>query len=126
MNNLYEEVSGLDVFIRMFNGDTVQYWDCEGWYEANPFDWSVSDLKDGDYKFRVKRKVINNDVEIPQTFPPKYGEEYWYIFPSTEMLYKTNYEDDRFDEIKKLLGYYKTKEDALLAFKTLSKAITGE
>ena len=66
MDSLYEEVSGLDVFIRMFDGEVVQYFAGEKWSEANPFNWSVSNLKDGDFKFRVKRptETLTKDERV--------------------------------------------------------------
>ena len=127
MDSLYEEVSGLDVFIRMFDGEVVQYFAGEKWSEANPFNWSVSNLKDGDFKFRVKRPTLKINVEIPKPFTPKHGEEYWYVCSSaTEKVNNTVYGGLGVDKTNQMLGCYKTKEDALLVFQTLSKAVLGE
>ena len=127
MINLYEEVSGLDVFIRMFDGEVVQYFDGEKWSEANPFNWSVSNLKDGDFKFRVKRPTLKINVEIPQPFTPKHGEEYWAFSNIHPKCVSKSLCGSRGENLsRKLLGCYKTKEDALLVFETLSKAVLGE
>ena len=127
MDNLYEEVNGLDVFIRMFGGEIVQYFDGETWKEAKPFDWGVSDLNGGGFKFRIKRPTLKISVEIPQPFTPKQGENYWYIFPTyIDPVRQTTWDDRQLDAINKRCGCYKTEEDALLVFKALTKAIYGE
>ena len=79
------------------------------------------------FKFRVKRQTLKINVEIPKPFTPKHGEEYWYICSTaTEKACKTVYGGDGVDKTNQMLGYYKTKEDALLALEILSKAVLGE
>ena len=125
MGNLYEEVSGIEAFTRAYDGEYAQYSTNNSemsWLSFEKCSWDFDELRGNTFKFRVKRQTLKINVEIPKPFTPKHGEEYWYICSTaTEKAYKTVYSG----EGDQMLGCYKTKEDALLAFEILSKAVLG-
>ena len=78
MDNLYEEVSGIEAFNRFFNGEYAQFlYNDNKWYSFEVICWSVDKLKSGQFRFRVKRPTLKINIEIPQPLTPEYSEEYW-------------------------------------------------
>ena len=128
MDNLYKEVSGIEAFTRAYDGEYAQYsTNNSDWCSFEKCSWDFDELRGKTFKFRVKRQTLKINVEIPKPFTPKHGEEYWYVCSlATENVNKTVYGGDGVDKTNQMLGYYKTKEDALLAFEILSKAVLGE
>ena len=130
MGNLYEEVSGIEAFTRAYDGEYAQYSTNNSemsWLSFEKCSWDFDELRGKTFKFRVKRQTLKINVEIPKPFTPKHGEEYWYICSTAiQKAYKTIQDGGSLDKLNQMLGCYKTKEDALLAFEILSKAVLGE
>ena len=128
MDNLYKEVSGIEAFNRAYDGEYAQYsTDNNVWCSFKIYSWNLDELRSEALKFRVKRQTLKINVAIPKPFTPKHGEEYWYICSTAiEKAHKTIQDGGSLDKLNQMLGCYKTKEDALLAFEILSKAVLGQ
>ncbi|MFP0526842.1 hypothetical protein ACLDWI_18600 [Acinetobacter baumannii] len=89
-------ISGAEALRALADGKEV-----EGFSEENE-EWipivyfSVQEVVNGLYKFRLKPQTIKVELELPKPFEPKDGETYWHIYPSAEKGYHfvRSFEDD--------------------------------
>lgn len=115
-------ISGADVLRALADGKEV-----EGFSEENE-EWipivyfSVQEVVNGLYKFRLKPQTIKVELELPKPFEPKVGDLYWCIAMTNLRGYTQKvYKDDGDDECLIHLGAYRTEEEIKQVVEQLRK-----
>ncbi len=115
-------ISGADALRALADGKEV-----EGFSEENE-EWipivyfSVQEVVNGLYKFRLKPQTIKLELELPKPFEPQMGDRYWIIHPA----FKRGYTECMFGEADKheafqQFGAYRTEDDVKKAVEQLRK-----
>ena len=120
-------ISGKEAFDEAYDGELVEYLviGCSNWCDFNKEDWGVSDLKSGNYKFRLKPRTITiNGIEVPVPFEPKCGDMVWCLSELTPSGYeaRTAYEPEDFFSN---LGYWRTEEEIKQVVAALRQVFGG-
>ena len=107
-----ELISGKEALIALANGEDVEF------YHNNCWSWVgemivIKHFVDDVFRFRLKPRTITiNGIEVPATFEPKIGEEYWCFSTQTRLgyghnTYKSECEDRRYVS----MGAWRTEEE---------------
>lgn len=115
-------ISGAEALRALADGKEV-----EGFSEENE-EWipivyfSVQDVVNGLYKFRLKPQTIKLELELPKPFEPKVGDIYWFLSP----FYSTGYDhctfaNDSSDKLHVQYGAYRSEDDVKKAVEQLRK-----
>ncbi|EPP3506140.1 hypothetical protein ACUN5M_000318 [Acinetobacter baumannii] len=115
-------ISGADALRALADGKEV-----EGFSEENE-EWipivyfSVQEVVNGLYKFRLKPQTIKLELELPKPFEPKVGDIYWFLSP----FYSTGYDhctfaNDSADKLHVQYGAYRSEDDVKKAVEQLRK-----
>ncbi|HCW6159855.1 hypothetical protein WFD44_12670 [Acinetobacter baumannii] len=108
-------ISGADVLRALADGKEV-----EGFSEENE-EWipivyfSVQEVVNGLYKFRLKPQTIKLELELPKPFEPKDGEKYWIISDD----YENGYTSSTYPRVT--IGAWKTEEEIKQVVEQLRK-----
>ncbi len=115
-------ISGADALRALADGKEV-----EGFSEENE-EWipivyfSVQEVVNGLYKFRLKPQTIKLELELPKPFEPKDGDEYFYISTLQNCLYSHDvWSDEPADITQAAFGAYRTEDDVKKAVEQLRK-----
>ncbi|MEG1089823.1 MAG: hypothetical protein RSE38_00775 [Acinetobacter sp.] len=120
-----ELISGKEAFDKAYDGELVEYLviGCSNWCDFNKEDWGVSDLKSGNYKFRLKPRTITlNNIEIPAPFEPKEGDKYWHIDTDFDGGYGVK---ENLSESSMQLGAWRTEEEIKQVVSALRSVFKG-
>lgn len=115
-------ISGAEALRALADGKEV-----EGFSEENE-EWipivyfSVQEVVNGLYKFRLKPQTIKLELELPKPFEPKMGDIYWFLSP----FYSTGYDhctfaNDSSDKLHVQYGAYRSEDDVKKAVEQLRK-----
>ncbi|MEI1669004.1 hypothetical protein V8P76_18585, partial [Acinetobacter baumannii] len=115
-------ISGAEALRALADGKEV-----EGFSEENE-EWipivyfSVQEVVNGLYKFRLKPQTIKLELELPKPFEPKEGDEYFYISTLQHCLYSHDvWSDEPADITQAAFGAYRTEDDVKQAVEQLRK-----
>ena len=106
-------ISGKEALIALANGEEVQiwngniWWDVEGGYQIDVF------LKT-ERKFRLKPRTITlNGIEVPAPFEPKVGEGYFYLNAKYKVGYSKTMREPLCNQDNKNIenGAWRTEEE---------------
>ena len=109
-----ELISGKDALIAFANGEEVQIWNGNIWWDVEG-DYQINVFLKTERKFRLKPRTITiNSIEVPAPFEPKEGDIFYYLnddYPYGYMwLRKTQDHNFKFgawrteDEIKQVVA----------------------
>ena len=102
-----ELISGKEALIAIANGEVVEFcyrdvWDSIG--EMIVIDHFMNDK----FKFRLKPRTITlNGFEVPASFKPEIGEQYYYLWDCRGGYSSTSYKDS--DPV--VIGAWRTEEE---------------
>ena len=83
-------ISGKDALIALANGEEVQIWNGNIWWDVEG-DYQIDIFLKTERKFRLKPRTITiNGIEMPAPFEPKEGEMYFYLNPHAHAGYGPN------------------------------------
>ena len=119
MSNL---ISGKEALIALANDRDVEYLD------ENLNEWVCMDMAHHfKRKFRLKPRTITiNGIELPATFEPKEGEEYWMVCSNEDRGYGHNdFESVSEDERWMQFGAWRTEEEIKQVVAALRKVFGG-
>ncbi|AFV51529.1 hypothetical protein AVT64_gp54 [Acinetobacter phage YMC11/12/R2315] len=100
--------------------------EAEGFSEENE-EWvpivyfTVQEVVNGLYKFRIKPQTVKLELELPKPFEPKVGEEYFYISHTNSGYDSDIYEGTNTDECRTQMGCWRTKAEAKQVVEQLRK-----
>ncbi|HCM9740763.1 TPA: hypothetical protein N5O32_001842 [Acinetobacter baumannii] len=105
-------ISGAEALRALADGKEV-----EGFSEENE-EWipivyfSVQEVVNGLYKFRIKPQTIKLELELPKPFEPEEGEKYWWINPNAKLGYEWDTNDlERTDFNRIAMSVWRTEEE---------------
>lgn len=105
-------ISGADVLRALADGKEV-----EGFSEENE-EWipivyfSVQEVVNGLYKFRLKPQTVKLELELPKPFEPEEGEKYWWINPNAKLGYEWDTNDlERTDFNRIAMSVWRTEDE---------------
>lgn len=121
-------ISGKEALIALANGEDVQYW-CENdpsiqkrWTTIRSFsEYKLSCFLEDKprFEFRLKPRTIKIEIEVPEPFVPKEGEDCFVISP---------WQDDGWDYAKGSsdhvgqFGFFRTKDEIKQVVEALRQA----
>ena len=115
-------ISGAEALRALADGKDV-----EGFSEENE-EWipivyfTVQEVVNGLYKFRLKPQTIKLELEFPKPFEPKVGEIYWYLTTSNSKGYDWNqFQSVMGDEFYCQFGAYRTEDEIKQVVEQLRK-----
>lgn len=115
-------ISGADALRALADGKEV-----EGFSEENE-EWipivyfSVQEVVNGLYKFRLKPQTIKLELELPKPFEPKKDETYWYLTTSNSKGYDWNqFQSVVGDEFYCQFGAWRTEAEVKQVVEQLRK-----
>lgn len=123
-------ISGADVPALIKKGESVQFrsaFNVQGggeWkdleLERDEEEFSLGDLINTRFEWRLKPQTIKLELELPKPFEPKEGEKYWYIYPSSGRGYHfvRSFEDD---DVWCQFGAWRTEEEIKQVVEQLRK-----
>ena len=115
-------ISGADALRALADGKDV-----EGFSEENEewipiFYFTVQEVVNGLYKFRLKPQTIKIELELPKPFEPKHGDWYWFIDTNSEDGYsKCQFYNDNDDKKYIQLGSWATEAEVKQVVEQLRK-----
>lgn len=105
-------IGGADALRALADGKEV-----EGFSEENE-EWipivyfSVQEVVNGLYKFRLKPQTIKLELELPKPFEPEEGEKYWWINPNAKLGYEWDTNDlERTDFNRIAMSVWRTEDE---------------
>lgn len=105
-------ISGAEALRALVDGKEV-----EGFLEENE-EWipivyfTVQEVVNGLYKFRLKPQTIKLELELPKPFEPKYGDWYWFVNTNSNIGYsRCQFYNDNDDKKYIKLGAWKTEDE---------------
>ena len=113
-----ELISGKEALIALANGEEVQYIsagmsDSGFWSDSEKTkNFTIHDFYSGSWAFRLKpRTILINGIEVPETFEPKDGDEFWILFEShySPCGYKLVLPDSQYSEL--CYGAWRTEDE---------------
>lgn len=125
-------ISGADVPALIKKGESVQFrsvFNVQGggeWQDLNlerdEEEFSLGDLINTRFEWRLKPQTIKLELELPKPFEPQMGDRYWIIHPA----FKRGYTEGMFGEADKheafqQFGAYRTEDDVKQAVEQLRK-----
>ncbi|EXB38130.1 hypothetical protein J540_3912 [Acinetobacter baumannii 1440422] len=125
-------ISGADVPALIKKGESVQFrsvFNVQGGGEWKDLDlerdeeeFSLGDLINTRFEWRLKPQTIKLELELPKPFEPKLGDLYWFISP----FYSTGYDhctftNDSADKLHVQYGAYRSEDDVKKAVDQLRK-----
>ncbi|WP_245147010.1 hypothetical protein [Acinetobacter baumannii] len=125
-------ISGADVPALIKKGESVQFrstFNVQGGGEWKDLDlerdeeeFSLGDLINTRFEWRIKPQTIKLELELPKPFEPKEGEMYWFVSP----FYSTGYdsavfEDHQADKLQVQYGAYRTQVEIKQVVEQLRK-----
>ena len=111
MNTKIDEsklISGKEALIALANGEEVQIWNGNIWWDVEG-DYQIDVFLKTERKFRLKPRTIKLNVEIPAPFEPKEGDVYWHISPVNECGYKSKTYQEEFNSTQ--FGAWRTEDE---------------
>lgn len=123
-------ISGADVPALIKKGESVQFrsaFNVQGggeWkdleLERDEEEFSLGDLINTRFEWRLKPQTIKLELELPKPFEPKEGEKYWHIYPSSGRGYHfvRSFEDD---DVWCQFGAWRTEEEIKQVVEQLRK-----
>ncbi|MER8256304.1 hypothetical protein ABS250_18285 [Acinetobacter nosocomialis] len=115
-------ISGAEALRALADGKEV-----EGFSEENE-EWipivyfSVQEVVNGLYKFRLKPQTIKLELELPKPFEPEEGEKYWWINPNAKLGYEWDTNDlERTDFNRIAMSVWRTEEEIKQVVEQLRK-----
>ncbi|MEW7965656.1 hypothetical protein AB0858_13535, partial [Acinetobacter baumannii] len=112
-------ISGADVLRALADGKEV-----EGFSEENE-EWipivyfSVQEVVNGLYKFRLKPQTIKLELELPKPFEPEVGQEVWFIDDNSKCGYSRSAEYG--SDIYSYFGWWRTEDEIKQVVEQLRK-----
>lgn len=121
-----ELISGKDALIALANGEGVQIWNGNIWWDVEG-DYQINVFLKTERKFRLKPRTITiNGIEVPAPFKPKGGETYWCFSTQTVIGYGHNvYESERADRRFINMGAWHTEEEIKQVIAALRQVFGG-
>lgn len=125
-------ISGADVPALIKKGESVQFrsvFNVQGggeWQDLNlerdEEEFSLGDLINTRFEWRIKPQTIKLELELPKPFDPKLGDIYWFLSP----FYSTGYDhctfaNDSSDKLHVQYGAYRSEDDVKKAVEQLRK-----
>ncbi|MGE9817199.1 hypothetical protein ACQP6V_03220 [Acinetobacter baumannii] len=125
-------ISGADVPALIKKGESVQFrsvFNVQGGGEWKDLDlerdeeeFSLGDLINTRFEWRLKPQTIKLELELPKPFEPKVGDIYWFLSP----FYSTGYDhctfaNDSSDKLHVQYGAYRSEDDVKKAVEQLRK-----
>ncbi|OLV87695.1 hypothetical protein BS437_06820 [Acinetobacter baumannii] len=115
-------ISGADVPALIKKGESVQFrsvFNVQGggeWQDLNlerdEEEFSLGDLINTRFEWRLKPQTIKVELELPKPFEPKVGEEYFYINSGRESGFaKKLHDGKKLDYMATQFGAYRTEEE---------------
>lgn len=125
-------ISGADVPALIKKGESVQFrsaFNVQGGGEWKDLDlerdeeeFSLGDLINTRFEWRLKPQTIKLELELPKPFEPKVGDLYWCVAMTNLRGYTQKvYKDDGDDECLIHLGAYRTEEEIKQVVEQLRK-----
>lgn len=118
-------ISGADVPALIKKGESVQFrsvFNVQGggeWQDLNlerdEEEFSLGDLINTRFEWRLKPQTIKLELELPKPFEPKDGEKYWIITDEYKLGYTSTYSSNG------LLGKWRTEEEIKQVVEQLRK-----
>lgn len=125
-------ISGVDIPSLIKKGESVQFrsaFNVQGggdWQDLNlerdEEEFSLGDLINTRFEWRLKPQTIKLELELPKPFEPKDGDEYFYISTLQNCLYSHDvWSDEPADITQAAFGAYRTEDDVKKAVEQLRK-----
>lgn len=125
-------ISGADVPALIKKGESVQFrsvFNVQGGGEWKDLDlerdeeeFSLGDLINTRFEWRLKPQTIKLELELPKPFKPKNGEIYWFVDSTEKDGYlSVTFHDDKDDHKYVQFGAYRTEEEIKQVVEQLRK-----
>lgn len=125
-------ISGADVPALIKKGESVQFrsvFNVQGGGEWKDLDlerdeeeFSLGDLINTRFEWRLKPQTIKLELELPKPFEPKNGEIYWFVDSTEKDGYlSVTFHDDKDDHKYVQFGAYRTEEEIKQVVEQLRK-----
>ncbi|HAV5925733.1 TPA: hypothetical protein JI221_00650 [Acinetobacter baumannii] len=125
-------ISGADVPALIKKGESVQFrsvFNVQGGGEWKDLDlerdeeeFSLGDLINTRFEWRLKPQTIKLELELPKPFEPEEGEKYWWINPNAKLGYEWDTNDlERTDFNRIAMSVWRTEEEIKQVVEQLRK-----
>ncbi|MCE6122616.1 hypothetical protein KR627_16300 [Acinetobacter baumannii] len=125
-------ISGADVPALIKKGESVQFrsvFNVQGggeWQDLNlerdEEEFSLGDLINTRFEWRLKPQTIKLELELPKPFEPEEGEKYWWINPNAKLGYEWDTNDlERTDFNRIAMSVWRTEEEIKQVVEQLRK-----
>lgn len=123
-------ISGKDALIALANGEEVQIWNGNIWWDVEG-DYQIDVFLKTERKFRLKPRTISiNGIEVPAPFEPKNGEDFYYLDCTSDNYggwAKTSWRNVESDSFKNntVFGAWRTEEEIKQVISALRFVLNG-
>lgn len=123
-------ISGKDALIALANGEEVQIWNGNIWWDVEG-DYQIDVFLKTERKFRLKPRTISiNGIEVPAPFEPKNGEDFYYLDCTSDNYggwAKTSWRNVESDSFKNntVFGAWRTEEEIKQVVAALRQVFGG-
>ena len=118
-------ISGKDALIALANGEEVQIWNGNIWWDVEG-DYQIDIFLKTERKFRLKPRTITiNGIEMPAPFEPKDGDKFFYLNDGEEVGYIVCTHDWGFDPSGLNFGAWRTEEEVQQVIAALRQVFGG-
>jgi hypothetical protein len=133
MNTKVDEgklISGKEALIALANGEEVQIWNGNIWWDVEG-DYQINVFLKTERKFRLKPRTITiNGIEVPAPFEPKSGEDFYYLDCTSDNYggwAKTSWRNVESDAFKNntVFGAWRTEEEIKQVVSALRQVFGG-
>lgn len=116
-----ELISGADALRALAEGREIEgFSDAhEKWIPIVYF--TVQEVINGSYKFRLKPRTIKFEIEVPAPFEPKVGEKYFFLSSNGYGYDETTFSNDDLDKEHLMYGAWRTESDIIIVVEQLRK-----
>lgn len=108
-----ELISGKEAKLAWANGEIVQIECTGGFFELSEHREFLNVFDNPKNKFRLKPRTISiNGIEVPATFEPKEGDDYFYMnFGRSELYARKRFDGNYSDNSAIQIGAWRTEDE---------------
>lgn len=118
-------ISGKEALIALANGEEVQIWNGNIWWDVEG-DYQIDVFLKTERKFRLKPRTITiNGIEVPAPFLPEERELFYHVSPEYEKGYEASMAHERNETTWQQFGAWRTEEEIKQVVAALRQVFGG-
>lgn len=118
-------ISGKEALIALANGEEVQIWNGNIWWDVEG-DYQIDVFLKTERKFRLKPRTITiNGIEVPAPFLPEERELFYHVSPEYEKGYAASTAHERNETTWQQFGAWRTEDEVKQVVAALRQIFGG-